>query len=462
LSDSPTLPTSGAAASHSPPSLATQLRQAAHCVQAVEQGRSLAEVLPQVPARLRPGVQALTFHALRQLGTTRALLACLVQRKPDSAVQALMCCALSLLLTETDEASGASAPDTPRYNAHTVVSQVVDAAKADRGMQRQAAFINACLRRFLRERKVLLTRVAEQPQARWNHPLWWIERVQRDHPDHWQHILEANNRPGPMALRVNRRKTDRQAYVTTLTAAGIAATPFGDDGLELRVPHPVERLPGFDKGLCSVQDAAAQMAAGLLLDGRTWTPADRVLDACAAPGGKTAHVLELADVQMLALDLDPKRCERIHQNLDRLGLVAQVLSADAARTEAWWDGKPFDAILLDAPCTASGIVRRHPDVRWLRRASDVEQLARTQRNLLDALWPLLKPAGRLIYATCSVFRAEGQDQVQAFLERHTDAILGPSPGHLLPGHASTAGEFNDNRPGGHDGFFYARFDKAPN
>lgn len=391
---------------------------------------------------------------------TRALLACLVQRQPDPAVQALMCCALSLLLIDSEETSGAPVPDAPRYSAHTVVNQVVEAAKADRGLQRQSAFINACLRRFLREREVLLTRLAEQPQARWNHPLWWIERVQQDHPDHWQSILEANNHPGPMALRVNRRKTDRQAYAKELAIAGIDAQPFGDDGLELRVPYPVERLPGFDQGLCSVQDAAAQMAAGLLLEGRTWAPDDRVLDACAAPGGKTAHVLELADVQMLALDLDPKRCERIHQNLDRLGLAAQVLSADAAHADAWWDGKPFDAILLDAPCTASGIVRRHPDVRWLRRASDVEQLARIQRNLLDALWPLLKPGGRLVYATCSVFRAEGQDQVQAFLARHTNAVLCPSPGHLLPGHASTSGEFNDNRSGGHDGFFYARFDKA--
>ncbi|MDO8905574.1 16S rRNA (cytosine(967)-C(5))-methyltransferase RsmB [Hydrogenophaga sp.] len=444
-----------------PTSLAVQLRHTARCVQAVEQGRSLAEVLPQVPSRLRPGVQALTFHALRQLGTTRALLACLVQRKPDPAVQALMCCALSLLLTEAVETSGAPAPETPSYSAHTVVNQVVDAAKTDRSLQRQSAFINACLRRFLREREILLGRVADQPQARWNHPLWWIERLQRDHPNHWQAILEANNRPGPMSLRVNRRKTDRLTYARELAAAGIDATLFGTDGLELRVPHPVERLPGFDQGLCSVQDEAAQMAAGLLLQGREWAPDDRVLDACAAPGGKTAHVLELANVQMLALDLDPKRCERIHHNLHRLGLTAQVLSADAARADAWWDGKRFDAILLDAPCTASGIVRRHPDVRWLRRASDVDQLARIQRNLLDALWPLVKPGGRLVYATCSVFRAEGQDQVPAFLERHTDAVLCPSPGHLLPGHASPAREFNDNHSGGHDGFFYARFDKAP-
>jgi len=402
----------------------------------------------------------LTFHALRQLGTTRALLACLVQRKPDAAVQALMSCALSLLLIDTEEAPPVPAPDTPRYSAHTVVNQVVEAAKEDRSLQRQSAFINACLRRFLRERERLLARVAEQPQARWNHPAWWIERVQHDHPDHWQAILETNNRPGPMMLRVNRRKTERQAYATVLAEAGMAATPFGDDGLALRVPQPVERLPGFDQGHSSVQDAAAQLAAGLLLEGRAWTPEHRVLDACAAPGGKTAHVLELADVQMLALDLDPARCERIHHNLHRLGLSAQVLSADAARVDSWWDGKPFDAILLDAPCTASGIVRRHPDVRWLRRVSDVEQLARTQKTLLDALWPLLKPGGRMVYATCSVFRAEGQDQVQAFLERHTDAVHCPSPGHLLPGHAATTGEFNDNHSGGHDGFFYARFDKA--
>ncbi len=373
-----------------------------------------------------------------------------------------MCCALSLLLTDPDDPAGGTSPDTPRYSAHTVVNQVVEAAKADRSLQRQSAFINACLRRFLREREVLLEHVAEQLQARWNHPIWWIERVQHDHPEHWQAILAANNRPGPMALRVNRRKTDRQAYATALASAGIEAMPFGDDGLELRVPHPVERLPGFDKGLCSVQDAAAQMAAGLLLEGRAWTPDDRVLDACAAPGGKTAHLLELADIQMQALDLDPARCERIRQNLDRLGLAAQLLCADAAQTDAWWDGNLFDAILLDAPCTASGIVRRHPDVRWLRRASDIAQLARTQRSLLDALWPLLKPGGRLIYATCSVFRAEGQDQADAFLERHTDAVLRPSPGHLLPGHASTTWEFNDNRSGGYDGFFYARFDKVPN
>jgi 16S rRNA (cytosine967-C5)-methyltransferase len=446
------------ASSHPPvpqgPTLATQLRHTAGCVLAVEQGRSLSEVLPAVPPTLRPGVQALTFHVLRHLGTARALVGRLVQRKPAPAVQALLCSAVALLLDTAEAAAG------PRYPAHTVVNQAVDAARHDRQTERQAPFINACLRRFLREREVLLAGIEGDPVARWNHPLWWIQRLQKDHPEHWQAILAANNQPGPMALRVNRRRTDRASYQQALQAIGLASTPVGSDGLVLDAPQPVERLPGFAQGHCSVQDAAAQMAAGLLLDGRAWTPADRVLDACAAPGGKTAHLLERADLNLLALDVDARRCERIEDTLARLGLRAEVRCADAAKPASWWDGQPFDAILLDAPCTASGIVRRHPDVRWLRRASDVDQLVAVQRALLEALWPLLKPGGRLVYATCSVFRAEGAEQVRAFLVHHTDALQRPSPGHLLPGLAAPAGEFNDNQLGGYDGFFYARLDKA--
>ncbi|MDR7096944.1 16S rRNA (cytosine(967)-C(5))-methyltransferase RsmB [Hydrogenophaga laconesensis] len=441
-------------ASHPPgPTLATQLRHTAACVLAVEQGRSLSEVLPQLPPSLRPGVQALTFHVLRHLGTARALVGRLVERKPAPPVQALLCSAVALLLDASDE-------QAPRYPAHTLVSQAVEAARQERRTERQAAFINACLRRFLRERDALLPAVAADPVARWNHPLWWIERLQCDHPDHWRAILEANNQPGPMALRVNRRRVDRTAYLQALQAAGFKATPVGRDGVVLAAPQPVERLPGFADGHCSVQDAAAQLAAGQLLDGRDWTAADRVLDACAAPGGKTAHLLEQADLNLLALDVDPRRCERIRDTLQRLGLQASVRAADAAQPSAWWDGQAFDAILLDAPCTASGIVRRHPDVRWLRRASDVDALVATQRALLQALWPLLKPGGRLVYATCSVFRAEGAEQVKAFLVHHTDALHRASPGHLLPGMAAPPGEFNDNPPGGYDGFFYACIDKA--
>jgi 16S rRNA (cytosine967-C5)-methyltransferase len=447
------------------PTLAVQLRQTARCVQAVEQGRSLTEVMPQVPAELRPGVQALTFHVLRELGTARAVVARLAQRKPDPAVSALLCCAVVLLLADESPAPDTAGAPPARtggfqYAAHTVVNQTVEAARQDRSTQRQAAFVNACLRRFLREREALLASVSDEPAARWNHPSWWVQRVQRDHPEHWQAILRANNEPGPMALRINRRQTDRDRYRAALLAQGLHSSPAGSDGLVLEAAQPVERLPGFAQGHCSVQDMAAQMAAGLLLDGREWGPHDRVLDACAAPGGKTAHLLERADLDLLALDVDPRRCTRIHENLQRLGLTAEVRAADAARPTDWWDGRPFDAILLDAPCTASGIVRRHPDVRWLRRATDVDQLVAIQLQLLEALWPLLKPGGRLLYCTCSVFKAEGQDQVQAFLERHTDARMQPSVGHLLPGLAGASAEFNDNPAGGTDGFFYARIDKA--
>jgi len=449
------------------PSLAAQLRHTARCVLAVEQGRSLSDVMPQVSADLRPGVQALTFHVLRHLGTARTVVGQLVQRKPEPAVMALLSSAVALLLDGPSAVTTAAAgsppgarPGGPHYEPHTVVNQAVDAARHDRSTQRQAAFVNACLRRFLREREALLNGVALLPVARWNHPAWWIERLQHDHPEHWAAILEANNQPGPMALRVNRRQTTRARYQQALQAVDVASTPVGSDGLVLDVPQPVERLPAFAQGHVSVQDAAAQMAASLLLDGRVWAPTDRVLDACAAPGGKTAHLLERADLDLLALDLDARRCERIHDNLQRLGLQAQVRCADAARPADWWDGRPFDAILLDAPCTASGIVRRHPDVRWLRRSSDVDQLVTIQQTLLEALWPLLKPGGRLLYCTCSVFRAEGADQVAAFLERHTDAVHRPSVGHLLPGLTNPPGEFNDNPSGGYDGFFYARIDKA--
>ncbi|PZO12599.1 MAG: 16S rRNA (cytosine(967)-C(5))-methyltransferase RsmB, partial [Burkholderiales bacterium] len=432
----------------------------ARCVRAVEQGHSLSDVLPQVASELRPGVQALTFHVLRHLGMARALVDQLVQRQPDATVGALLCTALSLML-EDDEAGTSSGL---HYAAHTVVNQAVDAARQDRSTARQAAFINACLRRYLRERPALLAHAMRQPAARWNHPLWWIERLQRDHPEHWQGILTANNQPGPMTLRVNRRLVERSAYQQALQAMGVASTPVGDDGLVLDAPQPVERLPGFAQGHCSVQDAAAQLAASLLLEGRDWSPTDRVLDACAAPGGKTAHLLERADVRLLALDVDARRCERVDDTLKRLRLgaplQAEVRCADAAKPATWWDGQPFDAILLDAPCTASGIVRRHPDVRWLRRPTDVAQLVAVQRGMLEALWPLLKPGGRLLYVTCSVFRAEGAEQVQAFLERHTNAVHRPSPGHLLPASDAPAGEFNDNPLGGYDGFFYTRIDKA--
>jgi 16S rRNA (cytosine967-C5)-methyltransferase len=443
-----------------PVPLSTQLQATARCVLAVKQGQSLSDVLPQVDAHLRPGVQALTFHVLRHWGTVTAVARLLADRAPAPAALALMHSALALLLpSRATEGEAAPWASGVVYAEHTVVNQAVQAAKADPKLMRTASFLNACLRRYLRERDDLLAEVALDPVAEHNHPLWWIERVQHDHPEHWRAILAANNQAAPMALRVNPRRTTPSQLQTALGEQGVQSTPWGDHGLVLDKALPVQRIPGFEQGDCSVQDAAAQWAGRLLLDGMDLPPGARVLDACAAPGGKTADVLERAHVQMLALDVDALRANRVSENLLRLGLSAEVRVADAADVSAWWDGQVFDAILLDAPCTASGIVRRHPDVRWLRRESDVQQLVAAQRRLLKALWPLLKPGGRLVYATCSVFKAEGEDQMRRFVKDHTDAVLQPSLGHLLPGASAPAGEFNDNPPGGYDGFFYARLDK---
>ena len=421
---------------------------------AVQQGRSLSDALPTVPGPQRPGVQALTYHALRHWGQASALSALLAERAPAAPIDALLGVALTLLLDLPDDAR------QPRYAAHTVVDQTVQALGWLRAPKPATGFVNACLRRFLREREALQARIADDAVARWNHPFWWIRQTRRDHPRHWQAILTANNHPAPMALRVNRRRTDRPAFLQALQAQGIAARPAGADGVVLDRAVAVERLPGWTQGWCSVQDLAAQMAAPLLLGGADLPPGARVLDACAAPGGKTAHLLECSNAEVLALDKDPARCERITDNLARLGLQAQVRTADAGEPASWWDGQPFDAILLDAPCTASGIVRRHPDVRWLRRPEDIGQLVAQQRRLLDALWPLLRTGGRLLYATCSVFRAEGQLQVEAFLQHHTHARLLPSPGHLLPGATPEGMAMDDNCSGGYDGFFYALLEKS--
>ena len=439
------------------PALAQQLAEVAQALQAILAGQSGTQALAAVPQRLRPGVQALLFQVLRQLGRAQALRAELAPRTPPPRVNALLCTALALAWDE------AQAP----YPPFTLVNQAVEAAK--RGpAQRQAAFINACLRRFLRERDALVRKTDAQPQALWNHPLWWIERLQQDHPAHWQQILAANNRHAPMALRVNRRQSTVAQYQQLLLAQQMESMAVGESGLELAQPQPVQALPGFAQGQVSVQDAAAQMAAPLLLQGLDMSQPLRVLDACAAPGGKTAHLLEYAGadagLQVTALEIDAERSQRIHETLARVGVQAQVLVADASRPDQWWQqacgGQFFDAILLDAPCTASGIVRRHPDVRWLRRASDVAQLAAIQSRLLDTLWPLLRVGGRMLYCTCSVFKAEGDLQVKAFLARNSQAQLLASPGHLIPGNAAQEPAVPDNRPGDHDGFFYALLEKT--
>jgi 16S rRNA (cytosine967-C5)-methyltransferase len=428
-----------------------QLQAASGVMAGVRQGQSATAALSAVEPLLRPGVQALVFQALRQWGRAEALRRQLARRAPPPEADALLCTALALCWDE------AQAP----YEAFTLVDQAVEAAKRHPATQAQGSFINACLRRFLREREALVAATDADPVARWNHPRWWIARLRQDHPRHWEQILAANNRPAPMTLRVNARKTNLARFQQALSAMNIGAQAMGEHGVVLAQPRPVHEIPGFREGQVSVQDAAAQLAAPLLLAGLA--PARgrlRVLDACAAPGGKTAHLLELADAEVIALDADAARCERIHENLSRLGLQATVLAADAAQPQAWWDGRPFDAILLDAPCTASGIVRRHPDVRWLRRESDIAQLAAVQERLLAALWPLLRPGGHLLYCTCSVFHAEGEQRMQTFVAHHTDAFLRPAPGHLLPRTGAKANSVPDNAPSDHDGFFYGLLQKG--
>jgi 16S rRNA (cytosine967-C5)-methyltransferase len=381
----------------------------------------------------------------------------LVPKAPQPWVDALLLSALALALgTE--------------YDAHTLVDQAVEAAK--RRARPASGLVNAVLRRFLRERTELLAAIEDDPVASFNHPAWWIKKLQHDWPEHWQAILMANQEQPPMTLRVNQRHVDTATYRQRLIDAGLSPLDSaskgspGDgaariDSVVLPQGVPVQRLPGFEQGDVSVQDTAAQLAAPLLLHagGQLLPAGSRVLDACAAPGGKTAHLLECADVDVTALDADPARLERVSETLSRLGLQARTLAADASQPGAWWDGQAFDAILLDAPCSASGIVRRHPDVRWLRRESDIAALARTQDAILQALWPLLKPGGHLLYCTCSVFKAEGQERIDAFLQRTPDALALAAPGHLLPvvEYPETApGATPDARSGDTgDGFFYA-------
>ncbi len=434
------------------PPLWRLLQTCAQAVQAVRSGRSLTALLDSVPAELRPGTQALSFHALRQLGRATALRVQLAKKPPPAAADALLCAVLAL---GWDESS------TP-YPVHTLVNQAVEAARRQRQTQAQAPFINACLRRFLRERAALVAATEDEVSARWNHPAWWVERLQADHPDHWSALLAQAQTPAPMTLRVNQRTAAVADIQSALDALGVKSTPVGVSGLQLHKALPVHQLPGFMQGHVSVQDAAAQVAAPLLMQGLDTTQALRVLDACAAPGGKTGHLLEMCpNAQVLALDVDAQRCQRIHQNLERLGVHAQVRAADAAQPAQWWDGQLFDAILLDAPCTASGIVRRHPDVRWLRRPGDSVQLALTQTQLLKVLWPLLTPGGRLLYCTCSVFKAEGDAVIDSFLQRNTDAQFCPSPRHLIPGGGLSGRPVGDNALGEHDGFYYALLEKRP-
>ncbi len=420
---------------------------AARVLQRVITGqRSLADVLEpalqRLPADRRPLAQELVFGALRWYGRLDAVAARLLarpMRDKDGDVRALLLIGLYQCLEM-------------RVPDHAAVSETV-AAVGDLGKGWARGLLNAVLRRFLRERDQLLEAVDAEDAARLAHPPWLLDALRRDWPDDWEAIAAGNNARAPMTLRVNRRLTDPDTYIEALAEMGVRGRrhAIAPDAVVLEQPLPVERLPGFAEGRVSVQDAAAQIAACLLDAG----PGQRVLDLCAAPGGKTAHILERCPevATLTAVDVDADRLERVSENLRRLKLRADVLAGDAAQPSEWWDGRPYDRILLDAPCSASGVIRRHPDIKMLRRAEDIATLAATQGAVLQAAWELLVPGGRLVYATCSVLRDENAGVIAAFLERNADARIEPL---ALPcGRESGAGR--QILPGEQDmdGFYYA-------
>lgn len=421
-------------------SLAYALAGTARALANVEAGSALPRALSGVfslrgmtPAA-RGAIQDLAYRSMRRWGTARALLRALADKPPSQPrLNALLCSALALL-SDAD----------PAYPAHTLVDQAVEACADDRELARAKGMVNAVLRRFLRERETLMAALASDDEARLNYPRWWIDAMRSAWPQQADAVLAAGNRQPPLTLRVNRRKASVNDYLGQLASAGIAAQAIGEYGVKLARALPVTQIPGFADGYASVQDAAAQLAAPLLdlQDGM------RALDACAAPGGKTGHMLELASVDLLALDQDAERLQRVGDNLRRLSLSAKLKQGDASARD-WWDGQPFDRILADVPCTASGIVRRHPDIRWLRRPEDSRQLTQLSAAILDNLWTMLKPGGKLLLATCSVWPEESEGQAQAFVER-LGALRLPAPGQLLP----RADEKDD-----HDGLFYALLQK---
>ena len=412
-----------------PDSLGFALLQAARIDAAVFAGQSLADgMLARVDAVARPAVQDLVYGSLRRYGSGDFILGRLLARPLDvPEVHALLLVALYRLETRPDA-------------AHTVVDQAVVAA-GELAEGRLCGLVNGVLRNYLRQQPQLLAELAADQLASSQHPDWWLRRLQAAFPESWSEIVASGNEAPPMALRVNRRRCARDDYRARLEAQGITARPFGDAGLMLGKPVPVDRLPGFAEGLVSVQDPAAQRAAELLDS----MPGSRVLDACSAPGGKTAHLLERADLDLLALDLKPSRCRRVSENLARLGLPASILTADCAKLASWWDGRHFDAVLADVPCTASGVVRRNPDAKWLRREADIASFAATQARILDALWQVVRAGGKLLYSTCSVFPEENAGQISRFIASHPDARRDHEE-QILP----TAD---------HDGFYYCRLEK---
>ncbi|GAB0148790.1 16S rRNA (cytosine(967)-C(5))-methyltransferase RsmB [Marichromatium sp. PS1] len=415
-----------------------------------DRGQSLTRVLQRLrlpdQAADRALVQEMTYGALRTLPRLEALAGQLLHRplpKREAELQALILIGLYQL----------TAMKTP---PHAAVAATVEATR-QLSRPGKAGLVNALLRRFLRERESLLAAIEHDPRVRWPVPEWLREQLRRDWPDDWEQIITASDTRAPMTLRVNPLRGTRADYLAELAAEGVDAAPVAGcpHGLTLAHARPTERLPGFAEGRVSVQDAGAQLAAELL----EAAPGMRVLDACTAPGGKSAAILERAggELTLTALDVDGERLQSVATLLDRLGLRATLVEADAARPEGDWAATGFERILLDVPCSATGVIRRHPDIKWLRRAEDIAALCDQQRAILEAIWPLLAPGGRLLYATCSLLGDENHRQIAAFLERHPEVRECPLPG--APGVARPHGRQLLPSSGGSDGFYYALLEK---
>lgn len=409
-------------------------------------GSSLPPQLERVAAHDRALAQDLAFGTARWQPRLQLLAGKLLEKPfkaADRDVEALLLVGLYQLLHS-------------RIPEHAAIGETVGCAGALKKPWAKG-LLNAVLRRAQREHEALYAELDRDPVLHTAHPRWLQKALKAHWPEHWQAVCAANNAHPPLILRVNRRHGSRDDYLTELRAAGFEAEPcrFSRDGVRLLRPCDVTSLPGFAEGRVSVQDEAAQLAADLL----ELAPGQRVLDACAAPGGKTCHLLEAepALAEVLALDLEPRRLARVRENLDRLGLEARLIAADGRDTAVWWDGAPFQRILLDAPCSATGVIRRHPDIKLTRQPEDIPALAQLQGQLLDALWPTLAPGGILLYATCSVLPTENSDTIAAFLARTADASELPIDGAfgLQPGH----GRQLLPQPDGHDGFYYAKLHK---
>ncbi len=424
--------------------------RAAQTVEAVlERGESLATALPYAQSKLENAkdkalLQEITYGVMRELMQLEYYIAALVEnplKGKQRIVHYLMIVGAYQLLHM-------------RIPPHAALGETV-AAIDDLDRPKFKSLVNGVLRSLQRDHEKLLEKMPTKGPVTFNHPKWIIKRATQAYPKQWQQILKANNERSPMWIRNNASIQTRDEYLEQLATANISASKgiIGDNSILLESPMPVTALPNFDEGACSVQDGAAQQAAEIL-DAQS---GDYVLDACAAPGGKTCHIIELEkEVEVVALDCDERRLERVQQNLDRIGLEAKLICGDGTQPDTWWDGKLFDRILLDAPCSATGVIRRNPDIKWLRRESDIAPLVALQREIFDASWDLLKPGGTFVYATCSILPAENSEQVISFLERHDDATLIPlnendtpsTPGwQILPG--------QDNV----DGFYYAKFVK---